>query len=106
MRVLVFDDILYHRQSDFSEVGLDLRFYEHADDAIEVVAAEQPDVVLMDYSMEEHASGDEAVIALRSRWPRGELKIIGISSDSHSNRRMVESGADDAVPKSHLRGYL
>ena len=106
MRVLVFDDILFHRQADFGGFELDLRFYEHADDAVEVVASERPDVVLMDYSMDEHCCGDEAVAALRERWPRGKLTIVGISSDSGANRLLVDSGADEAVPKSHLRGYL
>ena len=106
MRVIVFDDILFHRQAEFTEVDLDLRFYEHADNAVVVVAAERPDLVLMDYAMDAHASGEDAVRALRTRWPRGALTIVGISSDSSSNRRMVAMGADDAVPKSHLRGYL
>ena len=106
MRVVVFDDILFNRQQDYHGLGLDLRFYEHADQAIDVVVAEAPDLVLMDYAMEEHLTGEEAIALLRGRWPRGQLRIVGISSDPHSNQRMVASGADDAVPKSHLRGYL
>ena len=106
MRVVVFDDVLYGRQHEYAGMGCDLYFYEHADDAVRVVADADPDVVLMDYAMEEHATGEEAVAALRKRWPRGNLRIVGISSDALSNERMVAAGADDAVPKSHLRGYL
>ena len=106
MRIVVFDDLLYTRQHDWNGAELDLRFYEHADEAVQVVQAERPDLVLMDYSMEEHLTGEEAIQELRRRWPRGQLTIVGISSDLHSNERMVASGADDAVPKSHLRGYL
>jgi CheY-like chemotaxis protein len=106
MRVVVFDDVLFGRQQDYAGMGVDFCFYEHADDAVGVVAAELPDIVLMDYAMEDHLTGEEAIQALRLRWPRGQLLIVGISSDVHSNERMVAAGADDAVPKSHLRGYL
>ncbi len=106
MRVVVFDDVLFCRQQDYQGLGFDFRFYPHADDAVAVVQAERPDLVLMDFAMEEHRTGDEAIAALRVRWPRGQLTIVGISSDTHSNQRMVAAGADDAVAKSHLRGYL
>lgn len=106
MRVVVFDDILFGRQQEYAGMGVEFCFYEHADDAVGVVSAERPDLVLMDYAMEEHLTGEEAIQALRSRWPRGELTIVGISSDVHSNERMIAAGADDAVPKTHLRGYL
>ena len=106
MRVVVFDDILFDRQQDYAGMGLDFRFYEHADDAVGVVVAERPDLVLMDYAMEEHLTGEEAIQALRARWPRGELTIVGISSDAHSNERMLAAGADDAIPKTHVKGYL
>jgi DNA-binding NarL/FixJ family response regulator len=106
MRVVVFDDILYSRQQDYAGMGVEFSFHEHADDAVGVVASVRPDLVLMDYAMEDHVTGEEAIQALRTRWPRGELVIIGISSDAHSNERMIAAGADDAVPKTHLRGYL
>jgi len=106
MRVVVFDDVLFTRRGDYDVLGVEFRFYEHADDAVGVVDAERPDLVLMDYAMEEHLTGEEAIEALRSRWPRGALTIVGISSDEHSNERMIAAGADDAVPKTHLRGYL
>ena len=106
MRVVVFDDVLFNRQKDFAGLGPDFRFFEHADDAVSVVQAEQPELVLMDYAMEEHDTGEEAIGALRRRWPVGQLTIVAISSDPHSNQRMLAAGADEAVPKSHLRGYL
>lgn len=106
MRVVVFDDVLFTRQQDYAGIGCELHFYEHADEAVRVVADAQPDMVLMDYAMEEHITGEEAITALRERWPRGQLRIVGISSDALSNERLLQAGADDAVPKSHLRGYL
>ena len=106
MSVVVFDDVLFHRQHDFAGLGPEFRFFEHADDAVSVVQAERPEMVLMDYAMEDHATGEQAIGELRSRWPIGQLTIVAISSDAHSNERMLAAGADESVPKSHLRGYL
>ena len=109
MRVVVFDDVLCRRQpefAEFAEQGMVLHFYAHADDAVDVVESERPDLVLMDYAMEEHLTGVEAVQNLRVRFPVGELRIVGISSDAGANQRMVAVGADEATLKPHLRGYL
>jgi CheY-like chemotaxis protein len=106
MRVVVFDDVLFARQDEYRGLGCELHFYEHADEAVRVVEGAAPDMVLMDYAMDEHLTGEEAITRLRERFPRGRLRIVGISSDALSNERLVAAGADDAVPKSHLRGYL
>jgi len=61
----------------------------------------------MDYAMDSHASGEDAIRALRKEHPRGQgAKIVAISSDERSNQRMLAAGADDAVPKTHVKGYL
>jgi CheY-like chemotaxis protein len=106
MKVIVFDDVLVRRAREYEVPSLDLQFFAHADDAVEVVGRERPDVVLMDYAMDSHASGEDAIRALRAAYPRGGAKIVGISSDERSNERMLAAGADDAVPKSHVKGYL
>jgi CheY-like chemotaxis protein len=107
MKVIVFDDVLIRRAREYEIPNLDLRFFAHADDAVEVVGQEQPDVVLMDYAMDAHASGEEAIRALRAAYPRGRgAKIVAISSDERSNERMLAAGADDAVPKTHVKAYL
>jgi CheY-like chemotaxis protein len=107
MKVVVFDDVLVRRAAEYEVPSLELKFFAHADDAVEVVARERPDVVLMDYAMAAHASGEDAIRALRAAHPRGQgAKIVAISSDERSNERMLVAGADDAVPKSHVKGYL
>jgi len=107
MKVLVFDDVLIRRAREYEVPELDLRFFAHADDAVEVVGSERPDVVLMDYAMDAHASGEEAIRALRAAYPRGRgAKIVAISSDERSNERMLAAGADDAIPKTHVKAYL
>lgn len=106
MKVIVFDDVLVRRAREYEVPNLELTFFAHADDAVEVVGRERPDVVLMDYAMDSHASGEDAIRALRAAFPRGGAKIVAISSDERSNERMLAAGADDAVPKSHVKGYL
>ena len=107
MKVVVFDDVLIRRAREYEVPNVNLRFFAHADDAVAVVGRERPDVVLMDYAMDAHASGEDAIRALRAAFPRGAgARIVAISSDEHSNERMLAAGADDAVPKSHVKGYL
>ena len=107
MKVLVFDDVLVRRASEYEVPHLTLKFFAHADDAVEVVGRERPDVVLMDYAMDAQHSGEDAIRALRATYPRGGgAKIVAISSDQRSNERMLDAGADDAVPKSHVKAYL
>jgi CheY-like chemotaxis protein len=103
MKILIFDDVLIRRQDTYRVEGMDLVFVEHADDAAQVIAREQPDLVMMDFAMGEHRSGEEVIRTLRRAFGG---KIVGISSDPESNRRMVVAGADDAIPKTHLRAYL
>lgn len=105
MKVIVFDDVLCTRAGDYAVADLAIAFHPHADDAVAIVAAERPDVVLMDYSMAEHQSGEEAVRALRAGHGR-DLRIVAISSDERSNERMLAAGADDALPKTHVKAYL
>lgn len=130
MKILIFDDVLVRRAHEYEIPSLRILFFAHADDAVEVVTRERPDVVLMDYAMQARASGEEAIRALRAAFPRGNgangreasgatrgasseavpswrpPKIVAISSDERSNERMLDAGADDAVPKSHVKGYL
>ena len=106
MKVIVFDDVLYRRAREYEVPDLDVSFYAHADDAVDVVTRERPDIVLMDYAMQARASGEDAIRALRSALPKNGLKIVAISSDERSNERMLAAGADDALPKTHVKGYL
>jgi CheY-like chemotaxis protein len=107
VKVIVFDDVLYKRAHEYEVPDLEVQFYAHADDAVAVVRRERPDLVLMDYAMGARNSGEDAVRALRAAFARnGTIKIVGISSDEHSNERMLAAGADDALPKTHVKGYL
>jgi CheY-like chemotaxis protein len=56
----------------------------------------------MDFSMQARLNGRDAIAHLRTVFPLGALRVIGISSDSRMNRLMLEAGADDAVVKMTL----
>ncbi len=108
MKVVIFDDVLCRetQQASYRVPGLEMVFYENADEAEAVLLRERPDLVCMDYSMEAAQSGADAVALLRRHPVLGGLRIVAISSDRESNQALLSAGADDAVPKTHLRGYL
>lgn len=130
LKVLVFDDELSQRPAFYRQAELDLKFYADADDAVRIVAAEHPDVVMMDFTMGAALSGAAAVRRIREKQTGGPaparsasnqtatdktarpqpapspLRIVAISSDPAANQHMLEAGADDAIPKSHVRAYL
>lgn len=109
MKVVLFDDELCQRQAFYRMPEMELRFYDDADDAVRVVRAERPDVVLMDFAMHAMQSGIDAIACLRKQEgarPARRLRIIAISNDAVANQRMLAAGADDAVPKTHVRSYL
>lgn len=106
MKVVIFDDLLFRSQARYSVPGLEIVFYEHADEVIEVAAREVPDLVCMDFSMEAARSGEEAVQLLRADPRFAALRIVAISADREHNQRLLRAGASDSVPKTHLRGYL
>ena len=135
LKVLVFDDELSQRPAFYRQAELDLKFYADADDAVRIVAAEHPDVVMMDFTMGAALSGAAAVRRIRERHAAvsaparsatsqtatsrtatdqaarpqpapSPLRIVAISSDPAANQHMIAAGADDAIPKSHVRAYL
>lgn len=108
MKAFIFDDELHERQALYRIPGIELSFFPHADQAVAVTRRARPDVVLMDFTMHAEQSGADAVTALRKLRERESLTlhIVAISADVAANQRMLEAGADDAVPKTHVRGYL
>ncbi len=106
MKVIIFDDVLCRRQSEYRIAGMEMTFYEDGDDAVAVVLRERPNLVCMDFSMDSRQSGAEAIGYLRADPRLAGLRVVAISSDRESNERLLAAGADDALPKTHLRGYL
>ncbi len=112
MKVVVFDDVLHGRSPRPAVAGLELRYYENGDDAEAVIRHERPALVCMDYAMDARRSGAEVIAAVRAAQASGafgdlpRLRIVAISADRDNNEAMLDAGADDAVPKTHLYGYL
>lgn len=106
--VLIFDDELHGLAHQYRLPQIELHVYEHADDALSHVQRQQPQLVLMDYSMRGEQSGAEAMTVLhRLRQTQAlAIRLVAISRSSDSNRHMLAAGADDAIPKTHVRGYL
>ncbi len=108
LTVFIFDDELHGRAHQYRLPQIDLHVFEHADEALDLVKQRRPRIVLMDYSMRGEQSGAEAMATLnRYRHSVGvPLHLVGISRSSDSNRHLLAAGADDAIPKTHIRGYL
>jgi len=120
MKVIVFDDELSKPGALSLKTGsaatkptgqmppIEILCCPHADEAATIVERERPDVVLMDYAMHAEHSGAEAVSILHALRKRGGplFLLVAISADPAANQRMLDAGADDAVPKTHVRAYL
>lgn len=108
LKVLIFDDELHAKAPQYRVPCIDLQIYENADDATQHVHRERPHVVLMDYSMQGDKNGADALAALHALRAHHALplRLIAISGSTESNRQMLAVGADDAVPKTHVRAYL
>lgn len=108
LAVAIFDDVLAARREVFHIPGLSIAVYGHADDVLLVCAdpATSPAVLCMDYEMgAEHVNGADAIRAVRAAGYRG--RIVAMSSDPAANARMIEAGADEALPqKAMLRSFL
>jgi CheY-like chemotaxis protein len=121
MKVVIFDDELSKpgvmsahpgpvagKPSARQPPPIEIACWPHADESVAIVERERPDVVLMDYTMHAERSGAEAVAALHVLREHGgpQFLLVAISADEAANQRMLDAGADDAVPKTHVRGYL
>jgi DNA-binding NarL/FixJ family response regulator len=97
IRILLADDhtvmrnglrLLLERQPDLEIVG------EAADgrEAVELAAAEKPDVVVMDIAMP-HLNGVEAARQIANRSPRTAIVILSMHSDESYVIRSLKAGA-------------
>ena len=106
VRILIFDDVVFARGETFNIPGVLADLYEHADDAVELAAAIEPDYIFMDYAMgPTHVTGSVAVANLRGAGYAGT--IIAMSSDPDLNDEMIAAGANERLAKKALlRSYL
>jgi DNA-binding NarL/FixJ family response regulator len=104
IRILIADDhrmlaetfkILIEQQADMQVVGLALDGRE----AVQMVEAQRPDVVLMDLGMPE-LNGVDATRALLAKHPGCRVVVLSAHTDAERVRRALKAGALGYLPKS------
>lgn len=103
IRVLLADDHTVLRQalSSFIETAGDFSVVGQADSgaaAIELVAALQPDVILLDVAMP-HLDGAEATRRILAANPKARVLILSAHSDNDSVGRLIAAGAAGFLEK-------
>lgn len=109
MKILIVDDDLADRKivrRALNASGSD--HYEvveatSADEGLRVIAQQQFEVVLLDYSMPK-VNGIEMVIEMRSRTDLGNTAIVMISASEDADLALecIEAGAQDFIPKNEI----
>jgi YesN/AraC family two-component response regulator len=108
LRVLVVDDEESHRRGlmallEFAE-GIEVTCEaSNGRDALRIVAAEQPGVVLMDVRMP-IMDGLEATRQIKKRWP--QVKVIVLSMYRPYKAQAMAAGADWFLLKGTVSGSL
>ncbi len=101
MRVLIADDqpqvcsalrLLLMQEPDIAVVGE----VEDVEQALERVAGQRPDLVLLDWELPGQ-NGDSALVELRAAWP--ELVVIALSGRPEARQAALAAGADAFVSK-------
>jgi len=107
LRILIFDDdIARSPERLIIPPSLEVRIVDRADECLELVASFRAASVFMDFHMNSSLKGDEAIRRLRAYYDKDALTIIGISSAPSLNQRMIEAGANRAIPKKDLPDAL
>jgi two-component system secretion response regulator SsrB len=75
----------------------------NAIEALEMIACDIPDVVIMDFTLP-HMSGAEAIREIKRRWP--EVHVIMLIMEPSQCVPALEAGADACVIKGGLSGEL
>jgi PAS domain S-box-containing protein len=109
-RLLIVDDIdsnrrLLHRI--LAEQGFEIREANNARDAITMIRAWRPALVLMDIRMPA-MSGDEAIIEIRQDRSLAQMPIIAITANAFEGERerLLGIGASDFISKPFLRDEI
>ena len=108
LRVLVVDDQESHRKGvmallEFAE-GIEVTHEaSNGQEALRMVAAEQPDVVLMDVRMP-IMDGLEATRQIKRRWP--QVKVIVLTMYASHEAQAMTAGADWFLQKGNVSGSL
>jgi DNA-binding NarL/FixJ family response regulator len=108
IKVLVVDDQRSVREGTHALLGLarDIDATHEASngrEAVQLVAEEQPDVVLMDVRMPV-MDGIEATRQIKASWP--QVKVIVLSMYVEHREEALEAGAEQFLVKGKMGGLL
>lgn len=106
LRLLVFDDDLILHPEFLEGIAAEIHYRPNADRCLDDIQQTQPDMVLMDFSMQAQLCGLDAVELIRKHYTLEELAILAISSESRMNQLMLRAGANEACVKMALPSIL
>ncbi|MBR4558707.1 MAG: diguanylate cyclase [Fibrobacter sp.] len=109
-KILIVDDneeVIEKTRSLLVEVGYDVTSCNSGKDALEFLADNQVDLVLLDINMP-NMNGFDVCLRIRQRHPLDDLPIIFLTSreDSDSVTKGFQAGASDFVSKSAISEIL
>ena len=88
------------RQLMADEPDLELVGSAHdARTALKVVEALQPDLVVVDISLKQSASGIEVIKQLRALYPKLQMLVLSVHEEAHYVERALHAGASGYVLK-------
>jgi len=107
VRTVVIDDVASIRTTlrRFLDAGTGIHVVGEADNATDgstLVAAMQPDLVLVDLNLGDGLSGQELVPVLRERFPSMWIVVVSAYADPVIQREVLGLGADLFVPKQDI----
>lgn len=108
--VVVVDDVLENRQvlaQILTAIGARVRLAGNGHEALEVIAASMPDIVLMDIWMPE-MDGLAATRRIKSKYGDEAPPVVAVSASvlAHERTQFQAAGFDDFVPKPVHEGRL
>ena len=100
-RILIVDDYLPMRQSLKAYLGevfprAHIQGAQNGRQALEMVAADSPDVILMDAAMP-HVDGIEATRQIKTQWP--QVRIVALVLNLRQDELALDAGADACLFK-------
>jgi len=100
-RILIVDDYVPMRQSLKAYLGevfphAHIQEAQNGRHALDTVAADPPDVILMDAAMP-HVDGIEATRQIKAQWPK--VRIIALVMNPRQRKLALDAGADACLFK-------
>lgn len=108
-RLLVVDDeidICNFVKSFFEMRGFKVSIALNGDEAMEKLAKDAPDVVIMDLKMRREGEGLEYLPKIKAAQPSVRVLMVTATDDSDTIEKAKQLGADDYITKPLMLEYL